>query len=103
MPPRRCGGDHLEARALSVRALAGLDQMSRIRMHRDAEGDRSWRVNRAILNLQSIAKPPGPLGANGGESIGWTELSRNGRADHSGIGGSFLRNQIDPEGAHGTA
>ena len=67
MPPRRCGGDHLEALALSVRALAGLDEKVNSGRTCDAEGDRLARKNRAILTLQSIAKTAWTLGANGGE------------------------------------
>jgi len=62
-----CGGEEtvgtgrharrLEARALSVRALP--DWIKRSRTGTQLR-DRSWWVNRAIPNLQSIAKQPGP-------------------------------------------
>ncbi len=95
-----CGGEEtvgagrharrLEARALSVRALP--DWIKRSRMGTQLR-DRSWWVNRAIPQLAINCKTAWTLGANGGELIRWAELSRNGRANRSGIGGGFLRSE----------
>src|SRR6266487_3666421 len=50
-------------------------------------------VNRVIPQLAINCKTAWTLGANGGELIRWAELSRNGRANRSGIGGGFLRSE----------